>query len=193
MGMEPEIIDGPERRVSPVLIVLLVVVVLAALAIFVVLPLFTAEETEPFVPPADTAQEEPADEAPAEEEAPEEQAEPEETFEVFEARDPFRPLVTAGAPIADGTTDGAVTGDGDTSGAAGAPAPTGGQRVTLRDIFQEDGVDVAQVQVNSTVFTVAEGEVFADNFMLVSISGECATMLHGDDKFTLCVGEEVIK
>lgn len=51
----------------------------------------------------------------------------------------------------------------------------------------------AQVKVGSTVYTVVQDEVFADNFKLVSISGSCATLLHGDDKFTLCEGEEVIK
>ena len=41
--------------------------------------------------------------------------------------------------------------------------------------------------------TVAEGEVFAENFKFLSVSGECATMLFGDDQFTLCEGEEILK
>jgi hypothetical protein len=51
----------------------------------------------------------------------------------------------------------------------------------------------AQIQVDGTVYTVDEGETFADNFQLVDASGECATMLFGDDEFTLCEGEEILK
>jgi hypothetical protein len=65
--------------------------------------------------------------------------------------------------------------------------------VQLLDVFDDAGTTKAQVRVGSTVYTVAPGQVFATNFKLVSISGNCATLLHGDDKFTLCEGEEVIK
>jgi hypothetical protein len=63
----------------------------------------------------------------------------------------------------------------------------------LVDVFQENNSPRAQVEVDGTVYTVSEGEVFADNFELVSASGECATMLFGDDQFTLCEGEEILK
>jgi hypothetical protein len=43
------------------------------------------------------------------------------------------------------------------------------------------------------VYTAQEGETFADSFQLVSASGRCATMLFGDDQFTLCEGEEILK
>jgi hypothetical protein len=33
---------------------------------------------------------------------------------------------------------------------------------------------------------VEVGETFADNFELMSISGDCATFLFGDQSFTLC-------
>lgn len=192
MATEPEIIDGPERRVSPLLIVLLVVLALAALFFLVIRPLFlTADEPQaPEGLPSPTVTE------PEPEPTPSPTAPPEETFEVFESKDPFRPLVVAAAD--GGATNGGATGgttngtqEGATDGAAGAPAPTGGNRVTLLDVFPQRRE--AQVRVGSTVYTVAEGEVFADNFKLVRISGECATFLHGDDRFTLCEGEEVIK
>jgi hypothetical protein len=193
MATEPEIIDGPERRVSPILIVLLVVLALGALFFLVIRPLFLAQD-EPQAPPEGLPS--PAATEPEPEPSPSPTAPPEETFEVFESKDPFRPLVVAAANGAatdgaatDGTTNG--TQDGATDGAAGAPAPTGGNRVTLLDVLTDR--QQAQVRVGSTVYTVAEGEVFADNFKLVTISGECATFLHGDDRFTLCEGEEVIK
>lgn len=189
MVYEPnDVIEVRERRVSPVLWVLLAVVLIAALFFFVILPLFQGEEEE-FVPPA--ALPTPVA-SPTVEPSP--TAPPEETFEVFESKDPFRPLVTAGAPpAAPGTTPapgGATPAPGATAGAAGGAAPTGGTRVQLVDII--DG-NQAQVRVGSTVHTVSPGEEFAGNFKLVSIQGNCATLLHGDDRFTLCEGEEVFK
>jgi hypothetical protein len=184
------------RRVSPLLIVMLAVLVLALLWFFVITPLVFQDdeviETPPAARPAGAAP------TPAPEEAPAEP--PAETFEVFESKDPFRPLVTEAAPTT-GSGNGTAGTGGSTSGgttngstgAGGAPAPSGGQRVSLLDILEDQGETKAQVKVGSTVYTVAPGEVFADNFKAVSISGNCATMLHGDDKFTLCEGEEVIK
>lgn len=211
MAVQDEVV-ARRRGVSPVIVVLAAVVVLAALFLLVIRPLFFNgdEVTDlpearpvPTVPPE--APPTPAPEAPP------------ETFEVFESKDPFRPLVVAGAPAGStvtagtagagttgGTTTGGTTTGGTTTGgttggtgAGGAPAPSGGsgqgQRVALLDIMEKDGQTQAQIKVGSTVHTVSVGEVFAGNFKLVSVSGNCATLLHGDDKFTVCEGEEVIK
>lgn len=128
-----------------------------------------------------------------------------ETFEVFAPRDPFEPLLSAagGAGTDDGTGDG--TGDGTTDD-GDAPVPDDGEpsdepdgetigrhRVKVIDVYTENGDDRAQIQVDGTVYTVDEGENFADNFSLVSASGRCATILFGDDEFTLCEGEEILK
>jgi hypothetical protein len=51
----------------------------------------------------------------------------------------------------------------------------------------------ASIQVDATVYNVREGEDFAGRFRLLSVSGNCATMLFGDDQFTLCEGEEILK
>lgn len=81
-------------------------------------------------------------------------------------------------------------------GGTGTPTPTptapgggssttvGGHTVVLLDIFA-DGTR-AQVEVDGDVFTVSVGETFDDNFRLVSISGECARFVFGDEGFTLC-------
>lgn len=186
MGTPAQEVRPAGRRINPVLLVLVGVVALAALVFLVIIPLFGGDDTRPTTPaarrpsPSTTASPTPTPAPPA------------ETFEQFGAKDPFRPLVTEGAPPAPGpggTPAPAAPGPG----AAGAPAPAGGQRVQLIDVFDDAGTTKAQVRVGSTVYTVAPGQVFANNFKLVSVSGNCATLLHGDDKFTLCEGEEVIK
>ncbi|HVF52671.1 MAG TPA: hypothetical protein VNC78_03585 [Actinomycetota bacterium] len=138
---------------------------------------------------------------------------PVETFEVFAPKDPFDPVVTAdtggsGGGVTDvgidGTpgagTPGDEPGTGDEPGGSNAPggggggdSSVGGHTVRLIEVFQDGGEARAQVQVDGTVFTVDEGEVFGDNFQLLSVSGDCATMLFGDDQFTLCEGEEILK
>lgn len=147
---------------------------------------------------------------------------PVETFEVFAPKDPFKPLIsppgegdgltpTDGIDAdgdgqidtpTDGTTDpgdgsgtdgdGTGTGNGDGTGDGGGEN-VGGHRVTLVDVYRAEGGQRAQVQVDGTVYTVEEGARFAENFQLLSINGECATMLYGDDQFTLCEGEEILK
>ncbi len=91
-----------------------------------------------------------------------------------------------------GTTDPGTTDPGTTDPGTGGQA-VGGHTVRLVDVFSQDGSPRAQVSVDGSVYTVAEGETFADNFQLTSVSGTCATMLFGDDQFTLCEGEEILK
>ncbi len=114
---------------------------------------------------------------------------------------------TAGTTTDDGTTTGngtTTTGDGtgttttttttgNGNGGGGDGDTVGGHRVRVIDVFARGGSRRAQVQVDGTVYTVDEGERFAHNFQLLSTSGQCATMLFGDDEFTLCEGEEILK
>jgi hypothetical protein len=65
--------------------------------------------------------------------------------------------------------------------------------VRLVDVFTQGGRQRAQVQVDGTVYTVDEGETFAESFEVLSVSNDCATMLFGDDQFTMCEGEEILK
>jgi hypothetical protein len=148
------------------------------------------EAAEPTAPPLAAANPSP-DPAPK---APRPNKGPVETFQVFAPKDPFDPLVSEGG--GGGSTTG---GDTNTNGAAGGPAPgnsgdtVGGHTVRLVDVFTEGGRQRAQVQVDGTVYTVDEGETFAESFQLLSVSGQCATMLFGDDQFTICEGEELLK
>jgi hypothetical protein len=139
---------------------------------------------------------------------------PVETFEVFAPKDPFDPLISAATaggeagaasgqtgatgegttqtPGGDGPTTTTITGPGD--GGGGSSGETiGGRRVRVVDVFAGRNGRRVQVQVDGTVYTVDEGDRFAQNFQLLSTSGQCATMLFGDDEFTLCEGEEILK
>jgi hypothetical protein len=181
------------------------VVVLALLYFFV----FSGGEEE--IPPPPTAEGVPA---PTETEEPGELPDDDddddeiETFEVFAPRDPFEPLVAAGGAGGGGTTvdggtgtvdDGTVDGGVDTGTVDGDADPEpdgdniGNHRVKVIDVYTQGGQGRAQIQVDGTVYTVDEGEGFAGNFRLVSTSGSCATVLFGDDEFTLCEGEEILK
>jgi hypothetical protein len=131
---------------------------------------------------------------------------PVETFQVFAPRDPFEPLVSpeTGGEAADtgatvDTGGGVITNSngngGDVSGgvADSGGSTVGGHTVSVIDVFSARGSRRAQVEVDGTVYKVREGETFADNFKLISASGECANMLFGDDQFTLCEGEQILK
>lgn len=107
-----------------------------------------------------------------------------EVFEVFEGKDPFEPLVGAPGPTAP-PSPGAT------------PPPTGGpstgQRVELLDIFTESGVRFALVEVDSQEYKVKAGDTFAGSFRVLSLTARCGNFVFGDERFTLCIGQEVLK
>ena len=134
---------------------------------------------------------------------------PPRTPAFFGGRDPFVPLVIAevGGGTTDGT-DGGITDGGPTGGPGGGPSggpgggpvggpggggqepgvSVGGHHVVVIDVFVQDGKDVVQVEVDGEVFVVGEGDTFAQNFQVVSIDGQCATFLFGDESFQACEG-----
>jgi hypothetical protein len=100
---------------------------------------------------------------------------------------PPPPTVTGTPPPPTGTPPPPGTGTPTptpTTPGGGQSTTIGGHTVVLIDIFQ-DGTMV-QVEVDGRVFTVSEGETFHGNFRLVSISGNCARFVFGDEGFTLC-------
>ena len=120
---------------------------------------------------------------------------------VFAGRDPFSPpAALAGSPTSPGASP---TSPGASPTSPGAsPTPTapggdssdvvGGRTVVLLDIFTQGGERMAQVEINGTVHNVSQGERFGpgNDYLLQSISGDCARFLFGDEPFTLCVSEE---
>jgi hypothetical protein len=191
--------DAAKPKVSPALLVLLGIVAVGGL-LYLITTLGGGPSTQT-APPVPTPSASPTatggGSTPAASPSPE--ASPTsvpETFEVFESKDPFRPLVVAAAeppPTGEGAPPAPSPSPG--AGAGGAPAPSGGTVIELLDIVDapEGGTAKAQVRIGNTVYTVAPGETFASTFKVLSISGTCATMLNGDDKFTVCEGEQIIK
>jgi hypothetical protein len=107
---------------------------------------------------------------------------------VFTGRDPFVPLIVAATSPVSGGSSPTVSPAGSASSApgGGSSQTIGGHTVVLDDIFTDNGVQKAQVEVDGTVYTVAPGDSFASSYQLVSISGTCGDFLFGDQSFTLC-------
>lgn len=114
----------------------------------------------------------------------------------FSGRDPFA------VPAIFASTSASVTPSGSVS-TSHSPSPTqtapgggsshttdDGKTVVLLDTFIRHGVEKAQVTVESTTYTVEEGEQFAGNFEIRSIDGDCATIDYGDESFTLCANPQ---
>lgn len=123
---------------------------------------------------------------------------------VFSGRDPFQALFSTGGGSSSSPTDtgsgGTSTPPPTTSGSGGSTPPSGtsgghpssttigGHSVQLDDVFvSTSGTRKAQVEVDGTVYTVAAGQSFDDNFQLVSFpNATCANMVFGEEAFTLC-------
>ncbi|TMK53009.1 MAG: hypothetical protein E6G59_06735 [Actinobacteria bacterium] len=96
------------------------------------------------------------------------------------------PTVTSTAPPETGQAfEGTgVNGGGNTSSAV---------TVTLVDIRKQSGKLVATVDVNGKDYNVSEGQTFADNFRVIELSSSCGTFVFGDERFSLCKGQQVNK
>ncbi|MGZ4133273.1 MAG: hypothetical protein ACXVWF_09510 [Actinomycetota bacterium] len=123
---------------------------------------------------------------------------------VFAGRDPFSippgfsPSATSTPPPTSGSTTPPPT-SGSTTPPPTTPPPSqpgngssgtqGGHTVVLIDVYQHNGVTHAQVEIDGVVYRPGVGENFGPNnrFKLVSASGNCASMLFGDQSFSLCI------
>ena len=94
-----------------------------------------------------------------------------------------------------GGTSGSTGSTGSTSGGSGSVSPRRSDRVTLLDVFVEQGRVVANVRVNDTVHKVGAGDTFATSYKVLSLSqaSECGRFAFGDDTFQLCRGEQALK
>lgn len=129
---------------------------------------------------------------------------PLESTQVVNARDPFTQLVTdTGGGGGSGGAATATDGGESTGGGAASGGHDGGDddtadvdstTVTLVDVYTgDDDLQRASLEVDDTGYDVLEGETFADNFQLLDIADDCATLLYGDSRFTLCEGDRVRK
>ncbi len=103
--------------------------------------------------------------------------------QLSQPRDPFRPLITEDAVVDPGG------GLGGTGGTGGTPG------ITVRLIAVEDvaGVLRATVEVNGTTYDVGVGDVFATDFLVVSLDTDSGVFLFRDNAFELSVGQEILK
>lgn len=101
-------------------------------------------------------------------------------------RDPFRPLVTESSPGASPSASPSAT-------PTATPTSSEARRVKLVDVFLDHGERVATVLVDGSEYTVAPGETFADSFELLSLTSSCGNFVFGDERFTLCLGQEAVK
>ncbi len=122
-----------------------------------------------------------------------------QTVPVFLSRDPFSPLLEA-APVSVGDFDD-LGGDPavDPAGQSGGCASTAdgqvcdGVSVGLVNVGETDGVAFAEVRVDSQIHNVGVGDTFAVSFQVEALTARCATLLYGDDSFTLCEGDTILK
>jgi hypothetical protein len=68
-----------------------------------------------------------------------------------------------------------------------------GRIVGLVEVRGSGDDAVAIIQVETTLYEVRVGDMFAGSFRLTSISGSCVNVLYGDDAFTLCEGDRTLK
>jgi hypothetical protein len=124
---------------------------------------------------------------------------------VFGGRDPFQPLVSAGggeSPSPEPSTSPQTSPSPSPSpspstspspgggGGGGASINHGGHKVTLNDIFEKNGQQMAQVEIDGTVYTVKVGQTIAFDFKLVEIHDTCADFTHVTHPFTLCLNPQ---
>lgn len=185
-------VETPDRAKARQRAFIIVGAVVAALALAYLL-LLSGGDDEPIVIPdtprptgTATPTESPAPE-PTDRERP-----PVASDDTFEGRDPFEPVVILNPPDGNGNGGGGGGGNGDGNG--GAIDGNGDTKIIrLVDIFESDGERLAVVEVDGDEFTVAEGETFDDNIRVIDLTRRCGTFVFGDERFTLCIGQEVQK
>jgi hypothetical protein len=126
-----------------------------------------------------------------------------ETTKVFASKDPFKPLVdtesvamtkprVSSTPSTGGRNESTAFAKGDRSSESRGEQSRTKAGATVHVVQVVDGAS-ARVQIDGTTYEPRKGQLFANNFKLISLKRDCTTMLYGDEQFTLCVGEEAVK
>jgi hypothetical protein len=112
-------------------------------------------------------------------------------------RDPFRPAAGAVTTVTTVTTA-APTTTSATAPAGGAATVSGSgataqREVALEKVSSRSGKRYVKASVDGTSYTAAQGDTFADDYLVVDVGSSCATFESPSGRFTLCEGESVLK
>lgn len=111
-----------------------------------------------------------------------------ESVEVYEFRDPFKPLDVPEA--AEESVTSASTGTQTSSGSQTVSSVA----LSVEDIYTEDGIAYATIHYGSTIYQVKAGDNVGETpYQVQAIGEDSVTLLYGDDEIALKVGEEIIK
>lgn len=119
-------------------------------------------------------------------EAPEQPADP-------DSADPGGADPPTSDPDQPGTGAPPPTNDGSRSCGAGTDTVCDGRTLSLVAVSSDEQGPIAAVQVDTTIYEVREGDVFARDFLVQSIADDQVTLLYGDEVVTLRQGERVLK
>jgi hypothetical protein len=115
--------------------------------------------------------------------------------------EPIQPLpdfvIEPGADDGDGgVTSEPGSGSGDGAAPPTTAPPRQPDRVAMLELYSApDGASAARVRVNDDIHEVRVGQDFAGRYRLTSVDmgTRCAQLLFGDERFTLCEGDETLK
>lgn len=120
------------------------------------------------------------------------------SFEVYQTRDPFKPI--------DGSVPAASTGNGGSGNSSNGGASTVTPQTTtatvqaqktalsLNGVTKQDGINYADIDYGNSSYSLKAGDRVGDSPYLVQQVGDSSViLLYGDDQFTLQVGQEVFK
>jgi hypothetical protein len=132
---------------------------------------------------------------------------------IYHRRNPFQPLVdmeaaaAATTPTATTTPEATTTPTTPGAGSTGVvtippqlvqlgrevPGEVVSRAITLEGVFREEGKRFARIWVADKLFEkVAAGDTFGDNYKLLAIGRDAsATILYGDERFTVFVGQSI--
>ncbi len=131
------------------------------------------------------------------------------SFEVYEYKDPFEPLMTEESTDITGpgdttpgdTTPGTPTttpvdgGDeGGESSTGSGEETTGPQVLEVQDIYTENGTKYSSVKYGSSVHKIKEGDRVGESpYEVLTIGTDSVIFLYGDKRMQLNIGESILK
>jgi hypothetical protein len=111
---------------------------------------------------------------------------------IYRRRNPFKPLVNMEASST-GTGAGVVTVPPGLDGGASNVGDVVSRSITLEGTSEQDGRLFARIRVGDQLYDrVAVGDTFGDSYKLLSMGKDSnATILYGDERFTVYVGQSI--